>query len=108
MRLALSGVRGPSASVAVLHIAAIGRLAARQGEGYGVTTGREREAPPAPGRDQDNLEKVRRAARMAMGASSNSPPGRRMAAIQNKAVRRELMGRIFPVASQAACEMAHG
>lgn len=58
--------------------------------------------------DQASLAKIRRAARTAMGASSNSPPGRTIAVTQNKVVRRELMGGILPFRCQALCEMDHG
>ena len=58
--------------------------------------------------DQASLAKIRRAARTAMGASSNSPPGRTIAVTQNKVVRRELMGGILPFRCQVLCEMDHG
>jgi len=57
---------------------------------------------------QASLAQIRRAARIAMGAISNSPPGRTTAAIQNKAVRKELMGGILPFRCQAMCDMDHG
>ena len=57
---------------------------------------------------QASLAKIRRAARITIGASSNNPPGRTTAAIQNKAVRKELMGGILPFRCQAMCDMDHG
>lgn len=54
------------------------------------------------------LARIRRAARIAMGASSNSPPGRTIAAIQNKVVRIRLMGCILPFGCQAPREIDHG
>jgi hypothetical protein len=57
---------------------------------------------------QASLAQIRRAARNTMGASSNNPPGRTTAAIQNKAVRKELMGGILPFRCQAMCDMDHG
>jgi len=45
---------------------------------------------------------------MAFGASNSTPPGRKTAAIQNEAVQRDFMGRIFPFRFWSACDLHHG
>ncbi len=57
---------------------------------------------------QFSFAQIRRAARIATGTSSSNPPGRTTAAIQNKAVRSELMGGILPSSRQEFCEIDHG
>ncbi len=55
-----------------------------------------------------NLARSLLAARIAMGVSKRTPPGRKTAAIQNEAVRRDVMGRIFPFRLRDVCDLHHG